>query len=118
MVMHRWLRLRALRLQQTLFDAHTGEITDLRKFELYRRYEGSHERGFNKALADMQRLRSFQLRERNGFESQRRKNEEHDLKMRRLKATEEQQNAKHAPAKTSTGVPLGTEFQPPQAAHS
>ena len=89
MVMHQWLSRRALRLQEALFDSQTGEVTDIKKFELYRRYETSHERGFNKAFADIQRLRAFQLREQNGFESQRRKNAEHELKMNRLKRQEE-----------------------------
>lgn len=86
MVMHQWLRSRALRLQETLFDLETGAVADIRKFDLYRRYEAAHERGFNKALADIQRLRSFQLRQQNGFESQKRKNEEHEAKMRRRQA--------------------------------
>jgi hypothetical protein len=89
MVMHKWLRLRALRLQQSIFDVQTAELADVKKFDLYRRYETSHERGFNKCLADMQRLRAFHLRQRNGFESQKRKNEEHELKMRRLKREED-----------------------------
>ena len=50
MVTHQWLRARALRLQELQFDAATGEVTDTKKFELYRRYETSHERGFNKVL--------------------------------------------------------------------
>jgi hypothetical protein len=90
MVLHQWLRNRALRLQETLFDAQTGEVSDIKKFDLYRRYETSHERGFNKALADIQRLRAFQLRLQNGFESQKRKNEEHDLKIQRLKRQEQE----------------------------
>ena len=88
LAMHQWLRRRALRLQNASFHPQTGEITDVKKFELYRRYETAHERGFNKAFADIQRLRSFQMRERNGFESQRRKNEEHEFKIRRLQSQE------------------------------
>jgi hypothetical protein len=98
MVMHSWLRKRALHLQETLFDAQTGEVSDIKKFDLYRRYETSHERGFNKALADIQRLRAFQLRQQNGFESQRRKNAEHELKMRRLKCQDEAAQLKIAAA--------------------
>lgn len=88
MVMHQWLNRRALRLQETLFDSQTGEVTDVKKFDLYRRYETSHERAYNKALADIQRLRAFQLRQQNGFESQARKNKEHEFKMRRLQREE------------------------------
>ena len=94
MVMHRWLRLRALRLQQSLFDTQTGDVSDIKRFDLYRRYETTHERSYNKCLADLQRLRAFQLRQQNGFESQRRKNEEHELKMQRLKQQEDLMNQK------------------------
>jgi hypothetical protein len=107
LVMHQWLRRRALRLQDALFDSQTGEITDLKKFELYRRYETAHERGFNKAFADLLRLRSFQFRQQNGFESQRRKNEEHEFKMQRLKNQEElKQAAQNAKAAHKNAVPL------------
>jgi hypothetical protein len=85
MVMHQWLRLRALRLQESTFDTASGEVSDVKKFDLYRRYETSHERGYNKAFGDLTRLRSFQIRQQNGFESQKRKNEEHELKIQRLK---------------------------------
>lgn len=85
LAMHQWLRLRAVRLQDGLFSPVTGEITDTKKFELYRRYETTHERAFNRVFSDLLRLRSFQLRERNGFESQKRKTDEHELKMQRLR---------------------------------
>ena len=98
MVMHRWLRLRALRLQQALFDRKTGEVSDVKRFELYRRYETTHERSYNKCLADLQRLRAFNLRQQNGFESQRRKNEEHAAKLQRFKLQEELANQKIAAA--------------------
>jgi hypothetical protein len=95
LVMHKWLRQRALRLQESLFSTTTGELTDTKKFDLYRRYENAHERGYNKVFADLLRLRAFQLRERNGFESQQRKNEEHEFKMQRLKRQEELKQATH-----------------------
>lgn len=93
LAMHQWLRLRAIRLQDTLFSHDTGELTDTKKFELYRRYETTHERAFNRAFSDLLRLRSFQLRERNGFESQKRKNEEHEFKMQRLRNQDELKKA-------------------------
>jgi hypothetical protein len=94
LVMHKWLRQRALRLQESLFSMETGELTDTKKFELYRRYENAHERAYNKVFADLLRLRAFQLREQNGFESQQRKNEEHQFKMQRLKNQEELKQAR------------------------
>ncbi len=93
LAMHQWLRLRAVRLQEGLFSPATGEIADVKKFELYRRYETTHERGFNKAFSDLLRLRSFQMRERNGFESQKRKSEEHEFKMQRIKDQDERKKS-------------------------
>jgi hypothetical protein len=85
MVTHQWLRIRALTLQDKFFDTTTGELSEMKKFDLFRRYETSHERGYNKALGDLMRLRNFKTREQNGFESQARKNQEHEIKVKRLK---------------------------------
>jgi hypothetical protein len=85
MVSHQWLRLRALTLQDKFFDTATGELSETKKFDLFRRYETSHERSYNKALGDIMRLRAFKTREQNGFESERRKNAEHEAKIKRLK---------------------------------
>jgi hypothetical protein len=85
MVTHQWLRVRALTLQDKFFDTATGELSEMKNFDLFRRYETSHERSYNKALGDLMRLRAFKTREQNGFESQKRKNEEHEIKIKRLK---------------------------------
>jgi hypothetical protein len=82
-----WLRRRAMKLQ-TSFLAPDGLITDEKQFALYRRYEVQHERAFNKALSDLIRLRGLRLREQNGFESQRRKDEIHAYKIKALKDRE------------------------------
>jgi hypothetical protein len=82
-----WLRRRAMKLQ-TKFLAPDGLITDEKQFALYRRYEVQHERAFNKALSDLIRLRGLRLREQNGFESQRRKDEIHAYKIKALKDRE------------------------------
>jgi len=82
-----WLRRRALKLQ-TQFLAPDGRILDEKKFALYNRYATQHERAYNKALSDLMRIRSLQLRERNGFESQKRKDELHAFKMKAAKARE------------------------------
>lgn len=113
MVMHQWLRRRALRLQETSFDSETGDPADIKKFDLYRRYELQHERSFNRALADLQRLRALRIREHNGFESQRRKNEEHIIKMRILVQKEQAITRLNqpTPASASSQSPL------PPAAH-
>jgi hypothetical protein len=86
-----WLRRRAMRLQKNYLNPITGEIGDLANFGIYRRYETMHERAYNKALADLIRLRSLRLREQNGFESQRRKNEEHIYRISTLKNREKLQ---------------------------
>jgi hypothetical protein len=86
-----WLRRRAMKLQKLHLNPVTGEINDIASFGIYRRYEVSHERAYNKALADLIRLRSLRLREQIGFESQRRKNEEHIYKINTLKHREKLQ---------------------------
>jgi hypothetical protein len=82
-----WLRRRAARIQLSYADDH-GRVFNHQQYELYRRYEATHDRAFNKALADLMRLRSLQIREKNGFESQRRKEAEHDFKIRALQHRE------------------------------
>jgi hypothetical protein len=82
-----WLRRRALKLQNQ-FLAPDGTITNEKQFALYNRYETQHERAYNKALADLMRLKSLRLREQNGFESQKRKDEIHAFKIKALKDRE------------------------------
>jgi hypothetical protein len=86
-----WLRRRAMKLQKFYLNPITGEIADIANFGIYRRYEVTHERAYNKALADLIRLRSLRLREQIGFESQRRKNEEHVYRINTLKHREKLQ---------------------------
>ena len=104
-----WLRRRAMRLQ-TQFLAPDGQILDPKQFALYTRYATQHERAFNKALSDLLRLRGLQLREQNGFESNRRKDELHaykiqaaknrELKMQlTIQVKERRLNSKFTPAK-------------------
>ncbi len=83
----RWLRRRALKLQNQ-FLAPDGTITNEKQYALYHRYEAQHERAYNKALSDLIRLRSLHLREQNGFESQKRKDEIHTFKIKALKDRE------------------------------
>jgi hypothetical protein len=73
---------------QNQFLAPDGNILDEKKFALYRRYEIQHERAYNKALADLMRLRSLRLREQNGFESQKRTDEIHAFKIKALQDRE------------------------------
>jgi hypothetical protein len=66
---HEWLRTRALRLQQTCFDANL-QIVDNRQFALFLRYQTTHERAFYKALKELQTTRAQRSKEQIGFESQ------------------------------------------------
>jgi hypothetical protein len=68
---HEWLRTRALRLQQTCFDANL-QIKDPRQFALFLRYQTTHERAFYKALTELQKLRAEKRKEQIGFELQER----------------------------------------------
>jgi len=86
-----FLRRRALRLQQQ-FLAPDGTILDQKQFALYNRYETQHERAHNKALADLMRLKSLRLREQNGFESQKRKDEIHAYQIKALQDREYRNN--------------------------
>jgi hypothetical protein len=73
---------------QNQFLAPDGTITNEKQYALYRRYETQHERAYNKALSDLMRLRALHLREQNGFESQKRKDEIHTFKIKALKDRE------------------------------
>ena len=85
-----WLRRRAMRLQK-LYLASDGRILDYDHYSLYRRYETAHERSYNKALADLIRVRNQHSREQNGFESQQRKQKEHLFRLRTLQNREKLQ---------------------------
>jgi len=86
-----WLRRRAIRLQNQ-FVNFDGTISHWDQHALFRRYEATHERGFNRALDDLIRPRRLRMQEQNGFESQRRKNAEHEFKIRSLQNREKLQN--------------------------
>jgi hypothetical protein len=88
---HQWLRRRALKLQTYYLGQTDGKIGDYEQHALYCRYEARHDRAFNKALSDLIRLRGLRLREQNGFESQQRKNAEHEFRMSTLKNREKLQ---------------------------
>jgi hypothetical protein len=75
--LHFWLRRRALDLQETCFDGD-GQVFDEKRFTLYLRYQTTHERGFNKALNDLLKLRAEKHKQQIGFVSQKRLQETHD----------------------------------------
>jgi hypothetical protein len=75
-----WLSERAQCLQFKCFDPLSGEITDERKFSLYLRYQTTHTRAFHKSLNDLLKLRAARRKDEIGFEAQRIKNDEHEMK--------------------------------------
>ena len=78
-----WLAQRAQRLQDTCINPDTGEINDEKKSSLYLRYQTTHTRAFHKSLNDLLKLRAEQRRAANGFEAQKRKEEENRRKIER-----------------------------------
>ena len=75
-----WLANRAQTLQNTCLHPATGQILDAPMFSLYLRYQTTHTRAFHKCLNDLVKLRSERRRTENGFEAQKRKNEEIRIK--------------------------------------
>ena len=90
MAQHRWLVKRALHLQEQCF---TDKIDCDReqKLALYLRYQTAHERAFHKAMAAYLKLKEQKQKSEIGFESQKRKAEEHTRKQER----HEMQKAHH-----------------------
>jgi hypothetical protein len=97
---------------QKLFLAPNGLITDEKQFALYRRYETQHERAYNKALSDLLRLRALQLREQNGFESQKRKDALHAYQ---LQAAKDRQTRNQLAIQTAEARLLLTQHKAAQA---
>jgi hypothetical protein len=75
---HHWLRNRATLLQGNCF-LDDGSIDD-KRLALYLRYETTHERAFHRCLNDLLKIRAEKRKTEIGFESQKRKQEEHDRK--------------------------------------
>ena len=75
-----WLGQRAQRLQYSCFDLATGQIADAKMFALYLRCESTHTRAFHKSLTDLLKLRSERRKEELGFEAQKIKSEQHEMK--------------------------------------
>jgi hypothetical protein len=71
-----WLANRAQTLQNACLDPETGQIANAPLFTLYLRYQTTHTRAFHKCLNDLLKLRSERRKTENGFEAQKRKNEE------------------------------------------
>ncbi|HEY6991168.1 MAG TPA: hypothetical protein VH369_22415 [Bryobacteraceae bacterium] len=83
MAQHHWLRNRATMLQGLCF-LDDGTIDD-KRLALYLRYETTHERAFHKCLNELLKIRAEKRKAEIGFESQKRKQEEHDRKQEQHK---------------------------------
>ena len=83
MAQHHWLRNRATMLQGNCF-LDDGTIDD-KRLALYLRYETTHERAFHKCLNELLKIRAEKRKQEIGFESQKRKQEEHDRKQEQHK---------------------------------
>jgi hypothetical protein len=66
-----WLRRRAVFLQ-TLCQNKDGFLEQEKHFALYMRYQTTHERGFYRALNELQKIRNERRKEQIGFVSQER----------------------------------------------
>ena len=84
-----WLAQRAQGLITGCLDPQTGKITDPKSFALYLRYQATHERAFNKALNEFQKLRAEKRKDQAGFEAQKRQQKETEEQKRAARAQKE-----------------------------
>jgi hypothetical protein len=116
---HAWLRDRAQRLQDNRLALGLNTPQDYKQFEVLGRYYATHLRAYNKAFADLVRLKRFQMSQKKDeallerraqdaqirFESQKRKAEEHAAKMETIRLKQEAQKQRNERVKvTQTSV--------------
>ena len=130
LAIHFWLRNRARRLQDERLAQGMEEMTHFKQFEVYGRYYATHLRAFNKAFADLMRLKSFQIRQEKEtammerrakeaeirFESQRQKSEAHAVKMETLNLKLEAQKLRNQRLQKSKSAGSASPIALPQAA--
>jgi hypothetical protein len=75
-----WLANRAQRLADCCCDQETGLVDQPQPFNLYLRYQSNHRRAFHKALNDLLKLRAERRKAEVGFEAQKCKAEENEIK--------------------------------------
>jgi phosphoserine phosphatase len=75
-----WLAQRASRLQYYSVSPMGGEIKDEKKFLLYQRNQTTHNRAFHKSLGALLKLRAERRKTEVGFEAQKVKTEQHEMK--------------------------------------
>ena len=115
---HAWLRDRAIRLQDQILCS-VGEqiaVEQRKDIALYLRYYNTHARAYSKALAEIQRLRNFQMNQRKSeailerraleaqirFESQKQKAELHTAKLDTIRLKQEVLKQRNQPSTAPT----------------
>ncbi len=108
---HQWLITRAMRFQNHCFSANR-HILATGAFSVYLRYQAQHERVFYKAMKELRTIRELKLKHQIGFESQKQKAHEHNLrqligleKLRLLKS-------QPSPKQTPSSAPIPPETSP------
>jgi hypothetical protein len=107
MAEHQWLRQRCLTLLPTCFDSATQSIKDEKLFALLTRYQTTNERGYDKCVNQLEKLRAARHKEQIGFESQKRleaaesrKIEAHEARIRLMNARAEDMENESAVSQT------------------
>ena len=126
MIESEWLRRRAIFLQ-TLCQDNDGFLCQEKHFALYLRYQSMHERGFYKALNELQKLRNQRTKDQIGFVSQKHaeaaenraaethnfKKQEFEIKKQRAAGfdqTKKSERETAAPAPNPETTPAGVEM--------
>jgi len=105
MAEHHWLSQRALLLQNLCFQIEEPacQSSDHEKqLALYMRYQTTHQRAFHKCLDQLLKLRAARQKEERGFESQKQKQEIHEVRVRIAKATAEARETRNDARTTAT----------------
>jgi hypothetical protein len=119
MATHAWLRHRAQRLQDEKLAQGMNQMQDYKQIDVLARYYNTHLRAYNKAFADLVRLKRFQMSQKKDeallerraqdvqirFESQKRKAEEHAAKMESIRLKQEAQKQRNSRSKVTPSAP-------------
>jgi hypothetical protein len=82
LIQHYWLTQRAIRLQENLFETGDPAALDGKQLSLFLRYQTTHERSYYKAERELKNLRKERGQAEIGFESQKRRLESHEARVR------------------------------------
>ncbi len=83
LIQHYWLTQRAIRLQEDLIaKAEDPTAVDGKKLSLFLRYQTTHERSYYKVERELHNLKKLKRQDEIGFESQNRRQEAHEARVR------------------------------------